>query len=86
MKYYLSFIVFILSHACSHLIYAQQRAFPGAEGAGMFTTGGRGKATEATTVFEVTNLSDNNNPGSLRYALTQTAKWKSQPFLKSERA
>ncbi|MCC3156595.1 T9SS type A sorting domain-containing protein [Hymenobacter sp. 15J16-1T3B] len=56
---------------------AQQVAFPGAEGAGKFTTGGRGKATAPTTVFEVTSLSDAagaaTTPGTLRYALTQTA-------------
>ncbi|UOR03628.1 T9SS type A sorting domain-containing protein [Hymenobacter aerilatus] len=53
--------------------HAQQVAFPGAEGAGRFTTGGRGTASAPTTVFEVTNLNDDNNPGSLRYALSQPA-------------
>ena len=48
---------------------AQQTAFPGAEGAGRFTSGGRGTSTSPTTVFEVTNLTDINSPGSLRYAL-----------------
>lgn len=50
-------------------INAQQLAFPTAEGAGRFTTGGRGTATVPTTVLEVTNLNDDNNPGSLRYAV-----------------
>ena len=50
-------------------VTAQQIAFPTAEGAGRFTTGGRGTATVATTVFEVTNLNDDNVIGSLRYAL-----------------
>lgn len=52
---------------------AQQIAFPGAEGAGRFTSGGRGTVAVPTTVFEVTHLNDDNSAGSLRYALTQTA-------------
>ncbi|RYY99299.1 MAG: T9SS type A sorting domain-containing protein [Chitinophagaceae bacterium] len=52
---------------------AQLVSFPGAEGAGRFASGGRGTAATATTVFEVTNLNDDNNPGSLRYALQVSA-------------
>ena len=52
---------------------AQVPSFPGAEGAGMYTTGGRGTASSPTTVFEVTNLNDDGQPGSLRYALTASA-------------
>jgi hypothetical protein len=51
---------------------AQQIAFPGAEGAGKYSSGGRGTASSVTTVFEVTNLTDVNSPGSLRYACAQS--------------
>ncbi|MEO6730625.1 MAG: T9SS type A sorting domain-containing protein [Ferruginibacter sp.] len=48
---------------------AQQQAFPGAEGCGMYTSGGRGTMAQPTTVFEVTSLEDTNTPGTLRYAV-----------------
>lgn len=48
-------------------------SFPGAEGAGKYTSGGRGTAATPTIVFEVTSLEDTNTPGTLRYALSQSA-------------
>src|ERR1044072_9511612 len=62
------------------VLHAQRPAFPGAEGAGMYTTGGRGTAAPPTTVFEVTNLLDDNQPGSLRYALTANATYRTVVF------
>ena len=66
-----AFLFFVLLNTVS--AKAQQIAFPGAEGAGRFTSGGRGTVSVPTTVFEVTHLNDDNSAGSLRYALTQTA-------------
>jgi hypothetical protein len=49
-------------------------AFPGAEGAGCLASGGRGTAAAPTTVLEVINLRDDNQPGSLRYAVQLSAQ------------
>ena len=64
-----SFTVWAILIVCSLQPKAQTIAFPGAEGAGRFASGGRGTAAQPTTVFEVTNLNDDDKPGSLRYAI-----------------
>ena len=51
----------------AHAAQAQQLAFPGAEGGGMYTKGGRGGK-----VLEVTRLDDDANAGTLRWAVNQS--------------
>lgn len=62
------------------MVSAQQSAFPTAEGCGKFVTGGRGTATTPTTVFEVTKLTDDGSVGTLRYAITATATYRTIVF------
>ena len=73
-------VTFLLLLLCTSAVTAQQIAFPGAEGAGRFTSGGRGTVSVPTTVYEVTHLNDDNSVGSLRYALTQTATHRTVVF------
>ncbi len=77
LKILLSFSCFVLF---ALQINAQLIAFPGADGAGKFTSGGRGTPALLTTVFEVTTLKDTNAIGSIRYACTKAATYRTIVF------
>lgn len=75
---YLSFIaLFCVCFLSALSSSAQLLAFPTAEGAGKYTTGGRGSSSAAPKIFEVTTLADDaasaNTPGTFRYACTNNS-------------
>jgi pectate lyase len=84
MKHRLNGMVLLLVPACllAFGVSAQLPSFPGAEGAGALTSGGRGTPSVGTTVFEVTSLADNGatTVGTLRWALSQTASYRTVVF------
>lgn len=69
LRYNLLFTLLLLSFNCLSVLSEDTPAFPGAEGFGRYTTGGRGGA-----VYHVTSLADDNSAGTFRWAVNKTDK------------
>lgn len=65
----IAFLLFFVFHSASFICNAQVPAFPGADGYGRYTQGGRGG-----TVYYVTTLDDSDQYGTLRYGVTKLNK------------
>ncbi len=65
----LTFVIVVLLFIFGIRVNAQEIAFPGAQGGGMYASGGRGGE-----VLFVTSLEDSNNPGTLRNAILTKGK------------
>ena len=70
MKFFLLSLLLFASYSYST---AQLISFPTAEGFGKFTSGGRGTASVAPTIYEVTKLTDDGTAGTFRYACTNNS-------------
>ena len=77
MKYSILTLLLWWLTLASQGLSAQQPAFPGAQGHGRYTTGGRGGE-----VYYVTSLEDNRDQvGTLRYGLENSAMNKARTIL-----